>query len=321
VPAAARGGGPCVVADGGKGRAREPRVAVQQRAAVQRLVRPLVPIDPGRAGQRQPRKPLGHGQGRQRAVGAVDVPPRAAGVGDGGQRSEWVNGAGGDRPGRGHYRDRPPARPPVLRGRRPERVRGAPASDRRPGPGEGWRAPPQQGQRLGHRQVDLFGGVDHARLGALLVGRRPCLPRRRQAIRLADDPSLVRLPVKPPPPTAWASQPTTARSAATADGADRQAVRFWLSTDAYGSPGAPTGSPEPTTSANKRPLPARACSVTAARASNAAPPVPSSGAGPCEQRRRLRPRRPRQDGTALEGGKELRRGGGHPVRQPAEPLR
>jgi hypothetical protein len=66
-------------------------------------------------------------------------------------------------------------------------------------------------------------------------------------IRFADDPPPARLPAKPSHPIASASQRTTVRSTVTAAGADRQAVTFWLSTDAYRSPIAATGSPEPST--------------------------------------------------------------------------
>jgi len=44
-----------------------------------------------------------------------------------------------------------------------------------------------------------------------------------------------------------ASQRSTVRSTVTAAGADRQAVTFWFSTDAYRSPIAATGAPEPST--------------------------------------------------------------------------
>jgi len=66
-------------------------------------------------------------------------------------------------------------------------------------------------------------------------------------MRFADDPPPTRLPVKPSQPTAPASQRSTVRSIVTAAGADRQAVTFWFSTDAYRSPIAATGSPEPST--------------------------------------------------------------------------
>jgi hypothetical protein len=46
------------------------------------------------------------------------------------------------------------------------------------------------------------------------------------AIKLADDPPPVRLPTQPGQPTDAASAPTTARSMATAAGAERQAVTF-----------------------------------------------------------------------------------------------
>jgi hypothetical protein len=66
-------------------------------------------------------------------------------------------------------------------------------------------------------------------------------------MRFADDPPLTRLPVKPSHPIASASQRKTVRSTVTAAGPDRQAVTFWFSTDAYRSPIAATGSPEPST--------------------------------------------------------------------------
>jgi len=66
-------------------------------------------------------------------------------------------------------------------------------------------------------------------------------------IRLADDPPPTRLPVKPSHPMTSASQRTTVRSTVTAAGPDRQAVTFWFSTDAYRSPIAATGSPDPST--------------------------------------------------------------------------
>jgi hypothetical protein len=51
-------------------------------------------------------------------------------------------------------------------------------------------------------------------------------------MRFESDPLLVRLPPNPSHPIASASQRTTVRSIVTADGAERQAVTFWLSTDA-----------------------------------------------------------------------------------------
>ena len=65
------------------------------------------------------------------------------------------------------------------------------------------------------------------------------------AIMFAAEPPPHRLPVKPPQPTASASQPTTARSIDAAAGAERQDVTFWFSAAASSSPSAPTGSPEP----------------------------------------------------------------------------
>jgi hypothetical protein len=51
-------------------------------------------------------------------------------------------------------------------------------------------------------------------------------------MRLASEAPLVKLPTKPPQPIASASQPITVRSTVTAAGAERQAVTFWLRTDA-----------------------------------------------------------------------------------------
>ena len=66
-------------------------------------------------------------------------------------------------------------------------------------------------------------------------------------IRFASDPPLVTVPPNPVQPTASASQETTVRSITAVAGPDRQAVPFWLITDANRSPKAPTGSPEPIT--------------------------------------------------------------------------
>jgi hypothetical protein len=48
----------------------------------------------------------------------------------------------------------------------------------------------------------------------------------QRPMRFADDPPRVRLPLKPSQPIAEASQRTTVRSMALADGPERQAVAF-----------------------------------------------------------------------------------------------
>ena len=53
--------------------------------------------------------------------------------------------------------------------------------------------------------------------------------------------------MNPGQPIASASQPTTVRSMTAVAGPDRQAVPFWLITEANRSPSAATGSPEPIT--------------------------------------------------------------------------
>ena len=55
-------------------------------------------------------------------------------------------------------------------------------------------------------------------------------------IRFARDPPLVTVPPNPVQPTASASQETTVRSIIAVAGPDRQAVPFWLITDANRSP-------------------------------------------------------------------------------------
>jgi hypothetical protein len=97
------------------------------------------------------------------------------------------------------------------------------------------------------------------------------------AMRFAADPPLVRLPVKPSHPMASATHRTTVRSMATAAGDDRHAVTFWFTMEAYRSPMAPTGSPDPITYAKSRPFPIRAASAMSARSSRTAKPTPSSG--------------------------------------------
>ena len=66
-------------------------------------------------------------------------------------------------------------------------------------------------------------------------------------IRFASDPPLVSVPVNPEQPIASASQPATVRSMTAVAGPDRQAVPFWLITEANRSPSAATGSPDPMT--------------------------------------------------------------------------
>jgi hypothetical protein len=61
-------------------RERRPRtlgIAIEQAAAVERLVEPLVGIDRDRVRPVEAAKRLGNGQGGERAVGAVDVEPNA----------------------------------------------------------------------------------------------------------------------------------------------------------------------------------------------------------------------------------------------------
>jgi hypothetical protein len=66
-------------------------------------------------------------------------------------------------------------------------------------------------------------------------------------MRLAADPPPVKLPLNPSHPMACASQPTTICSIVTAEGDDRHAVTFCLSTLASKSAAAATGSPDPKT--------------------------------------------------------------------------
>ena len=86
--------------------------------------------------------------------------------------------------------------------------------------------------RLRNRHVDLFGGVDHARLRTIFVRRSARLARHRERHQVPSEPPLVKVPAKPLQPIAPASHPSTLRSIATAAGAERHAVTFWFSTDA-----------------------------------------------------------------------------------------
>ena len=73
--------------------------------------------------------------------------------------------------------------------------------------------------------------VNHTLLGAGIVGARASRAIA-SAIRFAIEPPPLRLPLNPLHPIASASQRTTVRSTVTALGAERQAVTFWLSTEA-----------------------------------------------------------------------------------------
>ena len=75
----------------------------------------------------------------------------------------------------------------------------------------------------------LLGRVHDARFSvakAVFVGGNFSSRAMARPMRFAADPPLVRVPAKPPQPTASASQRTTMRSMATPAGEDRHAVIF-----------------------------------------------------------------------------------------------
>ena len=105
----------------------------------------------------------------------------------------------------------------------------------------------QQADGLPDRHVHLGGRVHDAVVNPVSLAGAMASRAIARPIRFASDPPLVTVPPNPVQPTASASQETTVRSITAVAGPDRQAVPFWLITDANRSPKAPTGSPEPIT--------------------------------------------------------------------------
>src|SRR3954469_10756557 len=86
--------------------ARGPAVAVQQAAAIYRLVKPLVRIKRERVGFCKAVKFLRRGDGGQSAISAINVEPRVVSASDTGDFSKGVNRSSVHGAGRSHDCDR-----------------------------------------------------------------------------------------------------------------------------------------------------------------------------------------------------------------------
>ena len=169
-----------VVAAVREGVAGRLRVAIQQTAAIDRLIQPFVRVERQGIGQRQSMELLGRSQGGQPSVGAIDVQPQTLAPGEVGDLRQGIDRAGDDAAGAGHDGDRRVSSFAVGGNSGLERIRPHPECvvDRDQAQIVAADAKHRDGLRNGH--VHLFGSIDDAGPRACLVGRELCFSRHCQ---------------------------------------------------------------------------------------------------------------------------------------------